>query len=227
MREITEAQYMVEHVRTVSISLYGPEFRDSKRATSLVQFLGSLAALETLRIPLEGSRSAETSRNFECAIETAEIVEIIPPAFVPHSFPCVTHLVLPAFFSTMPASFPNVRNLSFQEEWMYQAYDLLRTARDHCTDLQEIIYTGSSQTMITPPHLFALGITDTVPNIQRLILDLILFPLDFHVMRTLTNLRYLEYAHREDDNADKYPQLSLSVERWTDGVATEIVISMA
>ncbi|KAF7362827.1 hypothetical protein MVEN_00632500 [Mycena venus] len=178
MQEITQAPYLLDHVKKISVSLHGPALNNSDRVNAFLACMGACPNLDALKIvSLRIDRPAGT--------QAPGAFEYLYTAFRSYSFPSVKTLVLPDILAPILSSFPDVRSLL--------------SAKNHCPHLEEVIYGGSSRVMIG-------WISVATPNIQRLILRNTIFEEDFVFMRTLTNLCYLEFAHREDTN-ERYPSL--------------------
>ncbi|KAJ6592440.1 hypothetical protein B0H19DRAFT_1087836 [Mycena capillaripes] len=185
MRQITQAQYLLDHVKTISLSLHGPAFKTPERSDLFVTLLCACPNLDALKI-----MSLRIDRP---ASNILGMFDHLYTAFRPHSLPSVRMVILPDILSPILSSFPRVRSLTCGEDSPTAGFRLMQAAKNHCPHLEEVCYGGSSRVMLG-------WIAGATPNIRRLILRNTLFPDDFEkFMRGLTNLRYLEFAHREDD----------------------------
>ncbi|KAJ7164095.1 hypothetical protein C8R46DRAFT_1192903 [Mycena filopes] len=194
MREIQQAAHLVKHVKLISISLHGPALSNPDRAAAFVACLCAFPSLEALKIvSLAVDRPPNTFNSFE----------YLYSAFRPHRFPSVRRLVLPDVLAPLLSSFPQARSLCCGEDRATAGFRLMQAAKNYCPRLEEVLYGGSSRVMIG-------WISVATPNIQRLILRNTLFVEDFAFMRTLTNLVYLEFAHREEPDAHQQLFLSLA-----------------
>ncbi|KAJ7044266.1 hypothetical protein C8F04DRAFT_1070059 [Mycena alexandri] len=182
MREITQAEYLVNHVKVISLSLHGPALSNPDRAAAFIACLRAFSNLEALKI---------VSLAMDRPINTQNSFEYIYNAFRPHAFLSVARLVLPDALAPILSSFPRARSIFCGEDRPTAGFRLIRAAKNYCPKLEEVVYGGSSRVMIG-------WISVATPNIQRLILRNTLFEEDFVFMRTMTNLIYLEFAHRED-----------------------------
>ncbi|KAJ7711731.1 hypothetical protein B0H16DRAFT_1627426, partial [Mycena metata] len=191
MRELTQAEYLPNHVNVISLSLHGPALSNPDRAAAFIACLRAFSNLETLEIvSLAMDRPPNTQNSFE----------YIYNAFRPHVFLSVARLVLPDALAPILSSFPRARSILCGEDRPTAGFRLIRAVKNYCPHLEEVVYGGSSRVMIG-------WISVATPNIQRLILRNTLFEEDFVFMRTMTNLTYLEFAHREDA-AQMFPSLA-------------------
>ncbi|KAJ6516711.1 hypothetical protein C8R47DRAFT_403063 [Mycena vitilis] len=108
-----------------------------------------------------------------------------------HTFPSIRKVVLPDMLAPILSSFPHIQIMMCGEDSPTAGFRLMQAARNYCPHLEEVAYAGSSRVMIG-------WICVATPKIQRLILRNTLYQDDFAFMRTLTNLCYLEFAHRTD-----------------------------
>ncbi|KAJ7155307.1 hypothetical protein C8R46DRAFT_438584, partial [Mycena filopes] len=181
MQEIVQAEHIVKHVKLVSLSLHGPALSPD-RAAAFVACLCAFPNLASLKIISMAPDRPPTRQGIQ--------VNYLCHAFLPHVFPSVRRLVLPAALSPILSCFPQMRSLSSGEpDRRAGGLHLIRDASLQCPQLEEVLYGGVSRAII---DLIAVAL----PNIQRLILRNTLFERDFPPMRTLTNLVYLEFAHR-------------------------------
>ncbi|KAJ7155339.1 hypothetical protein C8R46DRAFT_438954 [Mycena filopes] len=195
MREILQAEHIIKHVKLVSLSLHGPALTPDRAAA----FVACLCAFPNLAGPkiisMAPDRPLGVPQNFDYLCN----------AFRPHTFPSIKRLVLPDALSPVLSCFPQMRSLcSGEPDLRAGGLHLIRDASLQCPQLEEVLYGGVSRGII---GLIAVAL----PNIQRLILRNTLFEGDFPLMRTLTNLVYLEFAHRvypESNDAPRFLSLA-------------------
>ncbi|KAK7058045.1 hypothetical protein R3P38DRAFT_2844105 [Favolaschia claudopus] len=201
MREIVSAKYLLEHVKLISLSLHGPALRNSSCAEAFLSCIHACPNLESIKIV-----SLRTDR--PPSADAPGAFEYLYTAFRPYSFPSVKMLVFPDLLAPVLPSFPNVRSLLCGEDRPTAGFRLMEAAKVYCPHLEQVTYGGFSRVMIG-------WIAVTTPNIERLILRTTLFEDDFSFMRTMTNLCYLEFAHRTNDN-QRFPALDDCVKHARD-----------
>ncbi|KAJ7828753.1 hypothetical protein B0H14DRAFT_3718433 [Mycena olivaceomarginata] len=173
MREVSQAQYLLDYVKTISLSLHGPALSTSHCAAA---FLACMKACPNLDAVSIASMSVDLTL-----------------------LPSVRVLRLPDILAPIISSFPRVRAIRCGEDRPTDGFRLIQAAKDCRSSLEEVCYAGFSRVIIG-------WIAVATPNIQRLILRCTLLETDFAFMRTMTNLCYLEFAHREATNPG-YPSL--------------------
>ncbi|KAJ7112045.1 hypothetical protein C8R43DRAFT_1113449 [Mycena crocata] len=139
MREITRATFIVNHVKSVSISLHGPALATTERATLLVECLCAFPHLKTFEIiSFKSDRPAKIHGTFQ----------FLYAAFSGCSFPSVRRLALADDLWPIISSFPNVRSLACGEDRPTSGFKLMKAAKNNLPRLEEVVYVGSSRVMI-------------------------------------------------------------------------------
>ncbi|KAJ7659544.1 hypothetical protein DFH06DRAFT_399752 [Mycena polygramma] len=183
MSELTQAQYLLDHVKAISISLHGPALSNPERAALFIACICACPNLTSLKIV-----SLRVDRPAANTLGTFDYLLVL---FRAHALPSMRKVVLPDMLAPILSSFPRIQVLMCGEDSPTAGFRLMQAARNYCPHLEEVAYAGSSRVMIG-------WICVATPNIQRLVLRNTLYQDDFAFMRTLTNLCYLEFAHRTD-----------------------------
>ncbi|KAJ7263651.1 hypothetical protein B0H12DRAFT_1230940 [Mycena haematopus] len=193
MREIIEAQYLLDHIKSMSLSLHWPALSNPFGVKALLDCMKACPKLETVKIHC--SPQSDGLQTFDWVSE----------AFRSYSFPSVRKVVLPNVLAKILPSFPHIRSLGCGENDSMAGLALMPVASRHCPHVVEFV--NLSRGMF---RFLTIG----MPYLERLILHDTLLETDFVSLRPMTNLCYLEFVHRDiygqsfrDDSAKRAREL--------------------